>query len=315
MFSGDVLEEVERVSDAYPSRGGRTARLMERQDPVVYARNEQESPIDFALIERYRKQGFLVLENMFSDKEVDCFRQELDRLRSDNEIRAMAETVTESGNGEIRSIFKIHENSPLFRNLASDRRMAGLAQYLLDDRVYIHQSRVNYKPGFRGKEFYWHSDFETWHVEDGMPRMRAVSISIALTDNYAYNGPLMLVPGSQDYYVVCEGNTPDRHYKMSLKQQEYGVPSDALLRELVQQGGIVPATGKAGSVIIFDCNVMHGSGSNITPYPRSNVFFVYNALSNAVGEPFGHLPPRPDYLCTRERIRPIAPQIYQYRNS
>lgn len=28
------------------------------------------------------------------------------------------------------------------------------------------------------------SDFETWHAEDGMPVPRAVSLSIALTDNY-----------------------------------------------------------------------------------------------------------------------------------
>src|SRR3546814_3200003 len=58
------------------------------------------------------------------------------------------------------------------RRLAADERLAGVARFLLDDTVYIHQSRLNYKPGFQGKEFYWHSDFETWHVEDGMPRMR-----------------------------------------------------------------------------------------------------------------------------------------------
>src|SRR3546814_10756649 len=44
-------------------------------------------------------------------------------------------------------------------------------------------SRLNYKPGFKGKEFYWHSDFETWHVEDGMPQMRALSMSILLAEN------------------------------------------------------------------------------------------------------------------------------------
>ncbi len=43
-------------------------------------------------------------------------------------------------------------------------------------------------PGFTGSGFYWHSDFETWHAEDGMPSMRAVSCSIALTENFAYNG-------------------------------------------------------------------------------------------------------------------------------
>jgi len=45
---------------------------------------------------------------------------------------------------------------------------------------------------------------------------------------------------------------------------------------------------------------MHGSNGNITPFPRSNVFFVFNAVSNRVGKPFGNQPPRPDYICTRD---------------
>jgi ectoine hydroxylase len=48
---------------------------------------------------------------------------------------------------------------------------------------------------------------------------------------------------------------------------------------------------------------MHGSNSNITPFPRSNAFFAYNAMSNAVVEPFGGAQPRPDFLCER---RPVS---------
>src|SRR3546814_8501331 len=80
--------------------------------------------------------------------------------------------------------------------LAADDRLAGVARFLLGDDVYVHQSRLNYKPGFVGKEFYWHSDFETWHVEDGMPQMRALSMSILLAPNTVLNGPLMIIPGS-----------------------------------------------------------------------------------------------------------------------
>src|SRR3546814_17030185 len=76
--------------------------------------------------------------------------------------------ITEPGGKEIRSIFQIHAQSNLLRRLAADERLAGVASFLLDDTVYIHQSSLNYKQGFQGKEFYWHSDFETWHVEDGM---------------------------------------------------------------------------------------------------------------------------------------------------
>lgn len=291
--------------DRYPSRGGLPAQLSQRLDPVVYAAENSPAPIDRERVKEYEQQGFLILENLFSDEEVHHFQQELERLRRNDKIAASGETIIEPGSGDIRSIFRIHQISSVFKKLAEDQRLAGLAQYLLDDEVYIHQSRLNYKPGFRGKEFYWHSDFETWHVEDGLPAMRTLSMSITLTENHPANGPLMLIPGSHQHYVVCEGETPANHFKSSLRKQEYGVPSDHCLKQLADAGGIVTATGKPGSVILFDCNTMHGSNGNITPYPRSNAFFVYNALSNRAVDPFCDQPPRPEYICSRETIAPV----------
>ena len=195
--------------------------------------------------------------------------------------------ITEPGSNEVRSIFRIHDVSETFAKLLKGTRLADIARFLLGEDVYIHQSRLNYKPGFHGKEFYWHSDFETWHVEDGMPHMQAVSMSIALSENTEFNGPLMLIPKSHLEFIACVGETPEDHYKSSLRKQEYGVPDEASLGSLVERSGIVAPKGPAGSVTIFDCNMMHGSNSNISPYPRSNVFVVYNAVSNRLVAPFG----------------------------
>lgn len=293
-------------TDFYPSRQG-PERCMERQDPTVYAPRDKVAPVSEKQIQHYAEKGFMVLEGLFSGAEVQAFRQELERLQADGAVKASGETITEPESGDVRSIFRVHESSQVFSTLAADNRLAELARYILNDEVYIHQSRLNYKPGFRGKEFYWHSDFETWHVEDGMPRMRALSMSITLTENFEHNGPLMLIPGSHRQYAACAGETPDNHYRASLKKQEYGVPSDAQLAGMVKAGGIEVAKCKPGSVIVFDCNTMHGSNGNITPEPRSNVFFVYNAISNQVVSPFCNQPPRPEYICSREQISPLIP--------
>jgi ectoine hydroxylase len=189
--------------------------------------------------------------------------------------------------------------------MARDERIAGKVKFLLDDDLYLHQSRLNYKPGFTGKEFYWHSDFETWHAEDGMGRMRAISASVLLTDNDALNGPLMLMPGSHKHYVSCAGKTPEDNHKSSLKKQDVGVPSPDALTEMARKFGIEYASGKAGTVILFECNTMHGSNGNITPFPRSNAFFVYNAWSNRVEAPFAAQKPRPAFLSNREPQGPI----------
>lgn len=301
-----TLTQAEARTDLYPSRGTMQADIVPRQHPVVWASPDTTPPVERSLIEQYERDGFLVLRDVFSPEEVTNLQAELERLRHQAERLDRPEVITEKGSRQVRSIFKVHELSAVFAKLAADERLAGLASYLLGDQVYLHQTRMNYKPGFHGKEFYWHSDFETWHIEDGMPLPRALSISVSLTDNIPHNGPLLIMPGSHKHFVVCEGETPPDNYQMSLQAQEIGVPSDENLARLAAQGGLVDTAGPAGSVLIFDCNLMHGSNSNITHLPRSNAFFVYNAVSNAVQAPFCNQPPRPEFIATRENFTPLT---------
>ena len=196
----------------------------------------------------------------------------------------------------------MHRHDDRYAALAADPRLADAARQILGGDVYVHQSRINFKPGFVGQKFAWHSDFETWHIEDGMPRMRAVSASVLLTENTPVNGPLMLIVGSHRTYVRCVGETPAEHYKQSLRAQEYGVPDRAALVELAGADGIAQALGPAGSVVLFDCNTMHGSTGNLSPYPRHNVFLVYNSVDNRLVTPFGGTPPRPGFLAEREPV-------------
>ena len=109
----------------------------------------------------------------------------------------------------------------------------------------------------------------------------------------------MVVPGSHKTFVSCVGQTPDNHYKDSLRKQEYGVPDKESLTKLVNDGGIETPVGGAGSVLLFDCNIMHGSNSNITPYPRSNIFMVFNSTENKIGAPYSGQQPRPDFIASR----------------
>lgn len=291
------------AADLYPSRVADTPSVIGRADPVVYTDSERasEGPLTRRQLLDYERQGFLVLEGFFGPDEVGAFQEELRRLWAEAADSSVGTVIREPDSEVVRSIFAVHEGSPAFRRLARDRRLIGVAEQLLGSRVYIHQSRINHKTGFEGKEFYWHSDFETWHIEDGMPRMRAVSFSIALSENTPANGPLMLIPGSHKHYVTCVGETPEEHHKMSLRRQEYGVPDPRSLAWLVEQGGgIKVATGAPGTLTLFECNMMHGSNSNITPHPRGNVFLVYNSVENALTAPFGGMRPRPDYVASRD---------------
>ncbi|PXY37163.1 ectoine hydroxylase [Prauserella sp. PE36] len=288
-----------RIEDSYPTRVVGEAQLLERADPTVWGA-EGDGPFDAAGLASHEAKGYTIIEGLLSPAEVQGYWQELVRLSSDSQLKADERVITEKKSGEVRSIFEVHKISELISELVRDPRILDRARQILGSEVYIHQSRVNYMPGFKGSGFYWHSDFETWHAEDGMPKPRAVSCSIALTDNYPFNGGLMVMPGSQRTFVQCVGATPDDHYKASLKEQEIGVPSEDDITKLAAEYGIDQFTGPAGSALFFDSNIMHGSGNNITPYPRSNIFLVFNSVENALKEPFAASKPRPTFIGSRD---------------
>jgi ectoine hydroxylase len=291
--------------DLYPSRVDSEPQLLSREDPVVYSSPCASAPLTEEQSAQFEQDGFIILPDLFSEAEVQTYLELLDSIRGSSALVDDPTAITEAETGDLRSLFHIHKTQPALKAVAHDPRIANVARYILGGDVYIHQSRLNFKPGFHGKEFYWHSDFETWHTEDGMPRMRAVSCSILLTDNRAENGALMLVPGSHRTYIHCVGETPKDNFKQSLKRQQYGIPDDRSLELLIKEQGIRSAEAAAGSVLFFDCNVLHGSNSNITPDPRSNLFFVYNHIENCIKAPYSNQPPRPEFIASRASIEVI----------
>ncbi len=295
------------MGDIYVSRTDRGSAIIARQDPVVYEGGAYADALSTDQLASYKRDGFLVLEDVFTEDEVNRMLDEVKRMSLDSDITQRDEAIREPGGDAVRSIFRVHELSELVSDLARDPRLIHVARQVLGSEVYMHQSRANLKPGFKGKEFYWHSDFETWHIEDGMPSMRALSCSVLLTDNNECNGPLMLIPGSHYQFISCQGQTPDENYKKSLRQQEYGVPDPLSLQLLAEQGGIQQITGKPGTVVFFDCNTMHGSNGNISPWPRANVFMVYNSMENTLNPPKYGLKPRPEHIATRQRFEALEP--------
>lgn len=287
----------ERTTDPYYSRVTETWEAAERVDPVVWD-HSAPGPLSSEQVDQFERDGFLFLPDLFSQGEVSQFLGHAEELAR-NWPEESPGLVREPESQAVRSIFRLHAVSDTFQKVFSDPRLVGPVQQILASDLYVHQSRINYKPAMDGKEFFWHSDFETWHVEDGMPAMRTISVSVFLTESNEFNGPLMLVPGSHKTFIRCVGETPENHHEQSLKRQQIGVPSRDALAKLVDDGGIVAPKGAAGSVVMFDCNTMHGSAGNLSPSPRSNLFAVYNSVHNELGKPFGASEPRPDFLAER----------------
>ncbi|QUL81290.1 ectoine hydroxylase [Brevibacterium sp. SMBL_HHYL_HB1] len=283
------------TTDLYPTRSGESTEVLPRTGPIVFG-SPDDGPLTATELKHYEDTGYLTIDQLVSSEELALFTEELHRLSQDPEVKADEATVVEAKSDEVRSIFNIHRTNEIFKKIANDPRLVDRARQILGSDVYIHQSRINYKPGFVGKEFSWHSDFETWHAEDGMPAPRAVSLSLSLTDNYSFNGPLMIMPGSHKRYISCVGGTPEDNYRKSLIMQGAGTPDRQTLSDFADEYGIDVLEGAAGGAIMFDSNCMHASNGNVTPYSRSNIFIVYNSVENACGEPFAAPKPRPEFV-------------------
>ncbi|MEZ6132581.1 MAG: ectoine hydroxylase [Planctomycetaceae bacterium] len=284
-----------QTTDPYQSRTSNQWSAAPRIDPTI---SDATGPLTTDEVWNYGRDGYLFVPGLFSEEEVRTLLVEATSL-AEHWPTDRPGIVREPDSQAVRSIFRLHRYSDIYQRVFSDERLLSMAQQLIGTDVYIHQSRINYKPAMQGREFFWHSDFETWHVEDGMPRMRALSVSVFLTESHEFNGPLMLIPGSHETYIRCAGVTPEENFRQSLKRQQYGVPTRDALQHLLEGREITAPKGPAGSVIFFDCNLMHGSNGNLSPTPRVNLFAVYNSIDNQLLAPFSGQAPRPEYLAER----------------
>ncbi|CAN5637940.1 ectoine hydroxylase [soil metagenome] len=287
------------VEDRYPTRLEHATAPISRTEPAVWG-HHMEGPLTDHDLATFSAAGYLTRYYTLGPDWLPPLRGELERIGAD--MDAEDPRVIREPAGSIRSVFQPHLFSDIVAEVIDLDTVIPVARQLVGSDVYIHQARINLMPSFTGTGFYWHSDFETWHAEDGMPAMRAVSCSIALTENYPYNGSLMVMPGSHHTFYPCVGETPGNHHNSSLIRQEIGVPDPATLTRAADEFGIDQFTGAAGTALWFDSNLLHGSGSNITPFPRSNIFLVFNSVENQLTEPFAAREPRPEYLANRRHM-------------
>ena len=147
---------------------------------------------------------------------------------------------------------------------------------LLGGEVYIHQFKLNAKMAFDGDVWQWHQDFATWKHDDDMPEPLALNVGLFLDDVTPYNGALNFIPKShRSGYIDSYHDTKTTSYPL-------WTINEKTLTELVDRGGIVSPSGKAGSVIFFDSSLVHGSPSNMSPWNRTIVYISLNRTSNHI---------------------------------
>lgn len=241
-----------------------------------------------AQVHAFDEDGYLVFPGLFSRCEIDFVTAEVPTLLAGTD-QGMYRELDDAA--AVRLLFDCHRHNEVFERLSRHPRLVGPARQLLREDVYIHQSRLNPKMDFSGASWPWHQDYGVWARDDRMLAPRALMVAVFLDEANAANSPLLIVPGSQSFGMVesvsrAEGS-PDTYSVMAIDR--------STLTGLVAVGGIVPLVGPPGTVAFLHCNIVHGSGNNITPWRRAIFYLNYNAVSNGCTNSS-----RPEYLSNRD---------------
>lgn len=249
----------------------------------------------------YETDGYVLIDELFSGRECEALLTAAHKVMElDVENR-----ILESDSNAVRSLYDLHKDNELFRDLVADRRVHDLACDLLGSRVYIHQTQLNPKAAFVGDSWEWHQDFLFWQRDDGMPAPRAVNVVLYLTDMTMFNGPMFVVPGSHREDLSATTETIAHGWERTLTNNLRHAISETALRSCIERNGMASPLGGAGSVLLFDPRIVHGSPSNISPFERTALFIRYNSVENALVKVES---PRPSWLAERNpaAIEPLS---------
>jgi ectoine hydroxylase len=213
-------------------------------------------------VEHFHDRGFLFLPDLFAPAEVAVLQHEVPAILA----QERPEVVREKDGRTARTAFAAQQYSAPFGRLARHPRLVEPAMQLLGGPVYIHQFKINAKAAFDGDVWQWHQDYGTWARDDLMPEPRAMNLALFLDDVTEFNGPLLFIPGSHR-----AGKLPAGHDTTTTSYPLWTLDRDTVTR-LVREGGLVAPKGRAGSVLLFHCNLVHGSPSNMSPWNRTIVY-------------------------------------------
>jgi ectoine hydroxylase len=225
-----------------------------------------------AQLASFHSEGFLILPALFSADEVATLHAELPRLFAED----TPANIREKASGEVRTAMGLHLRSEVFARLCRHPRFVEPARQILGtDHLYIQQAKINAKAAFSGEAWQWHYDFATHHAEDGVPEPLALNLHVFLDDVSEHNGPLIFIRSSH-----AEGPVRTALDTETTSYALWTVDNETVGR-LTRRGGLVTATGPAGTALIFGDCLVHGSPPNMSPWDRRIFSVILNPIANA----------------------------------
>jgi ectoine hydroxylase-related dioxygenase (phytanoyl-CoA dioxygenase family) len=143
-------------------------------------------------------------------------------------------------------------------------------EVLLRDVACFFHSKVMLKEARSSGAWEWHQDYGYWY-QDGDVFPRLMSAFVALDEATRENGCLQVLRGSQKLGRL--------EHSVIDAQQGSNVSRTTQVEDLFER---VYCMMKPGSVLFFDCNLLHVSSPNESDFHRRAFIICYNAQSNPI---------------------------------
>lgn len=201
-------------------------------------------------LESMERDGFVVLERVFSAQDMDQLDQALEPFFQKNQawVADAGGTSGISRTGEIAFESHIAEHSPAVREFVRREEFVSLGQQLLGPDVDLYWNQIVYKCPETPRDFPWHQD-DAYTPVSPSPYL---TLWLAVSDATLENGCISVLPGSHR-----EGLQPHEKTPLGLACHSSDDPD---------QGIAVPVP--AGSMIVFWSLTMHKSGPNTSDVMR-----------------------------------------------
>lgn len=197
--------------------------------------------------EQWESEGYVLVENLFSKEEVERIREHFMEWNA-SDRKEDFDRVDPTGADPLAQYPRIihpHRKDKLSLDFMLDRRLQSVMTDFLGEEPLAAQTMFYFKPPTaRGQAL--HQDQMYLRARPGT----CVAAWLAIDDCDQENGCMEIVPRSQNLPLLC-------HIEADLSQ------SFTARRVPVPEGyEPIPALMKAGDVLFFHGNLIHGSGPN-----------------------------------------------------
>lgn len=190
----------------------------------------------------FNNDGFLLLKNVFSDKEISQSYKVTKELLSIDVNYNLFPKYYFNDRKDVGVLYDIYFRHKFYRDLIENDFLNEVFSQIFKDNFYLYESSLVYKPPGKRNEVPFHQDFM-----DRSNEPFKIIVWVALTDVTAENGALKIVPGSHKKgfkeYVKIEG---EAHHTRLKGWESFDENS-----KIVEM--------KKGDVLFFHNMVIHGS--------------------------------------------------------